>query len=88
MKVGPELSPGELVELIDLLNPENEAGRLTLITRFGRDKIQQGLPPLVEAVQDTGKIVLWCSDPMHGNTIRTGEGLKTRPSNTSCKNSN
>ena len=79
MKVGPGLSKEKLVELIDILNPHNEPGRLTLITRFGKDNVQEHLPPMIEAVRKTGKVVLWISDPMHGNTIKTDEGIKTRP---------
>ncbi len=79
MKVGPEMSAGDLLHLIDILNPENEPGRLTLITRFGKNRIQAELPPLVEAVKKAGKVVVWCSDPMHGNTIKTEDGIKTRP---------
>jgi 3-deoxy-7-phosphoheptulonate synthase len=68
-----------LVRLIDILNPEDEAGRLTLIARFGHDKIAGSLPPLLRAVQRAGRQVLWVCDPMHGNTIKTANGFKTRP---------
>ena len=78
MKVGPSMTPDELLELIDLLNPENEPGRLTLIHRFGVGKIASHLPPLLEAVKKSGRDVLWCCDPMHGNTVRTSVGVKTR----------
>jgi 3-deoxy-7-phosphoheptulonate synthase len=61
-----------------MLNPENEAGRLTLIHRFGADKVEKALPPLVEAIRREGKTVLWCCDPMHGNTETTRDGIKTR----------
>ena len=79
VKVGPGMTEEALTHTIELLNPENEPGRLTLITRFGKDNVATHLPPLIEAVQKTNKIVLWISDPMHGNTIKTEEGIKTRP---------
>ncbi len=79
MKVGAALTPKDLLELIDILNPENEPGRLTLIARFGHDKISDHLPAQIEAVKKAGKIVVWSCDPMHGNTIKTEKGIKTRP---------
>ncbi len=79
MKVGKAVSPKDLIHLMDVLNPENDPGRLTLITRFGKDQIADGLPPLLEAVQRAGKKALWIVDPMHGNTVRTESGYKTRP---------
>ena len=79
MKVGAALSPKDLLELIDILNPENDPGRLTLIARFGHDKIADHLPNMIEAVKKAGKIVVWSCDPMHGNTIKTEKGIKTRP---------
>ena len=78
VKVGPSMSPTELVKLISILDPNNVPGRVTLIHRFGVDKIEGALPPLVDAVQKAGKVVLWCCDPMHGNTKTTNVGLKTR----------
>ena len=78
LKVGPGLSPSELVSLINYLSPNDEPGRLTLITRFGVDRIETDLPPLIEAVEANGKTVLWCCDPMHGNTEKTDTGYKTR----------
>ncbi|MBX3597173.1 MAG: 3-deoxy-7-phosphoheptulonate synthase class II [Rhizobiaceae bacterium] len=78
LKCGPSLDPDELIRLIDLLNPDNEAGRLTLIARFGADKVGDQLPKLVRAVQREGRSVIWSCDPMHGNTI-TAAGYKTRP---------
>jgi 3-deoxy-7-phosphoheptulonate synthase len=78
VKVGGAISSDELLALCDVLNPENEAGRLTLIHRFGADKIQQQFPPLLDAVRKAGKVVLWCCDPMHGNTETTNNGFKTR----------
>jgi 3-deoxy-7-phosphoheptulonate synthase len=67
-----------MLTLIDTLNPENIPGRLTLIARFGSDKVKDGLPKLVRAVQKEGRKVVWSSDPMHGNTETNG-GYKTRP---------
>ncbi len=78
VKVGPSMTPEELLELCDVLNPDNEAGRLTLIHRFGVGKITQHLPPLLEAMKRAGRVVVWCCDPMHGNTVRTADGIKTR----------
>ena len=79
MKCGPSLDPDELIRLIDILNPENEAGRLTLIARFGAAKIGKHLPALIRKVQAAGRTVVWQCDPMHGNTITAGTGYKTRP---------
>jgi 3-deoxy-7-phosphoheptulonate synthase len=79
MKCGPSLDPDELIKLIDILNPENEPGRLTLIARFGSDKVEAGLPKLARAVVKEGKNVVWSCDPMHGNTLSTESGYKTRP---------
>ncbi len=78
LKCGPSSNPDDLLRLIDVLNPENEPGRLTLIARMGSDKIQKHLPPLLQAVKKAGKAVVWCSDPMHGNTHLAGSGYKTR----------
>ena len=78
VKVGPSLSPAGLQRLIQILNPANEPGRLTLIHRFGSDRIAACLPPLIEAARATGSPVLWCCDPMHGNTRTTKGGVKTR----------
>jgi len=78
VKVGPSMAPEELTELIGILHPSDEPGRLTLTQRFGAGKIEQCLPPLIEAVKRSGKTVLWSCDPMHGNTITTDEGIKTR----------
>lgn len=79
MKCGPTLEPDELIRLIDILNPENEPGRLTLIARFGADKVAGGLPRLVRRVKEEGRSVVWSCDPMHGNTIKASNGYKTRP---------
>ena len=78
LKVGPAMTTQWLGDLIRILNPGNEPGRLTLIHRFGADRIASCLPPLIEAVQAGGSTVLWCCDPMHGNTERTAAGIKTR----------
>jgi 3-deoxy-7-phosphoheptulonate synthase len=78
LKCGPSMTPEGLIELIDILNPENEAGRLTLICRFGHEKIADHLPALIRAVEKEGKKVVWSCDPMHGNTISLN-GYKTRP---------
>jgi 3-deoxy-7-phosphoheptulonate synthase len=78
MKCGPTLEPDDLMRLIDRLNPENEPGRLTLITRMGADKVEAKLPPLIRAVRREGHEVVWCCDPMHGNTITSSNGFKTR----------
>lgn len=79
MKCGPSMEPDGLLELIDILNPENQAGRLTLICRFGHDKVDAHLPGLIRAVEREGKKVVWSCDPMHGNTISSPAGYKTRP---------
>ena len=79
VKCGPSLGTDELLELIDVLNPANEPGRLTLICRFGADKVAEHLPELVRAVEREGKVVVWSCDPMHGNTIKAVSGYKTRP---------
>ncbi len=79
IKCGPSLSNEDLLQLLDKLNPNNEAGRITLIGRFGADKVREHLPRLIEAVKDSGHTVVWCCDPMHGNTIKANNGYKTRP---------
>jgi 3-deoxy-7-phosphoheptulonate synthase len=79
LKCGPSLKPDEMLRLIDVLNPDNEPGRLTLINRFGSDKIGDHLPQLIRAVQREGRLVVWSCDPMHGNTIASNSGYKTRP---------
>jgi 3-deoxy-7-phosphoheptulonate synthase len=78
VKVGPSTTPDDLLRLIDLLNPANEPGRLTLIHRMGADKINVALPKLVQAVNRAGRTVLWTCDAMHGNTESTSNGYKTR----------
>lgn len=79
IKCGPTTPTDDLIKLLDILNPENEAGRITLISRMGHEKVQEGLPPLVKAVEREGRKVVWSCDPMHGNTIKSGSGFKTRP---------
>ncbi|WP_424924118.1 class II 3-deoxy-7-phosphoheptulonate synthase [Actinomyces bowdenii] len=78
VKIGPSTTPQELIDLIDHLNPAGEPGRLSLITRMGAERIRQALPPLIEAVRGDGRPVTWITDPMHGNTITSDNGYKTR----------
>ena len=78
VKVGPSMKDEELIRLIDILNPDNDPGRLNLIVRMGADKVEAGLPRLIRTVQREGRQVLWSSDPMHGNTIKASSGYKTR----------
>ncbi|HYM30300.1 MAG TPA: 3-deoxy-7-phosphoheptulonate synthase class II [Candidatus Cybelea sp.] len=79
MKCGPSLDPNVLLRLIDILNPQNVPGRLTLICRMGADQVEDKLPPLIRAVQREGRVVVWSCDPMHGNTFTSSTGYKTRP---------
>ena len=79
LKCGPTTSTEGLLQLIDILNPDNQAGRLTLIARFGSDKVGEHLPNLIKAVEREGRKVVWSCDPMHGNTITSASGYKTRP---------
>jgi 3-deoxy-7-phosphoheptulonate synthase len=79
MKCGPSLEPDVLLRLLDTLNPAREPGRMTLIARFGNDKVEAGLPRLVRAVKAEGHPVVWSCDPMHGNVIKAESGYKTRP---------
>jgi 3-deoxy-7-phosphoheptulonate synthase len=79
VKCGPSMKPDDLLRLIDILNPLNEPGRLTLISRFGANKVGEHLPGLIKAVQREGRVVVWSCDPMHGNTIKAASGYKTRP---------
>jgi 3-deoxy-7-phosphoheptulonate synthase len=78
LKCGPSLEPDNLLRLIDQLNPENSPGRLTLIARMGAKDVRTKLPPLLKAVKAHGASVVWCCDPMHGNTIKASSGYKTR----------
>jgi len=79
VKCGPTSDPDELIRLIDILNPANEAGRLTLISRMGHKNVEKHLPNLIRAVEREGRKVVWSCDPMHGNTIKSASGYKTRP---------
>ena len=79
LKCGPSLSKDDLVRLVQKLNPKNEMGRLTLITRFGHNKVLDYLPGLIKIVRSEGLNVVWCCDPMHGNTVKSTSGFKTRP---------
>jgi 3-deoxy-7-phosphoheptulonate synthase len=79
MKCGPSLEPDALLRMLDTLNPAREAGRMTLIARFGHDKVEAGLPPLIRAVERAGHPVVWSCDPMHGNVVKAANGYKTRP---------
>ncbi|WP_371743485.1 class II 3-deoxy-7-phosphoheptulonate synthase [Marinobacterium sp. xm-m-312] len=78
VKVGPTTQVDDLKRLLEILNPENEAGRINLIARMGADKIGDHLPQLVRAVNDLGVNVVWSNDPMHGNTVKASSGYKTR----------
>ena len=78
VKVGPSMDPDELIRLIDILNSDNDPGRLNLIVRMGADKVEAHFPRLLRKVQEEGRQVLWSSDPMHGNTIKASSGYKTR----------
>ena len=78
VKIGPSMQIDELLELIQRLNPDDKPGRLTLIHRMGRNKVESALPAMIEAVQRANKTVLWVCDPMHGNTVSTSHGRKTR----------
>ncbi len=78
LKAGPTLSTDDLLRLTDILNPKNEAGRLTIIARMGVDHVQSHLTPLIRAIQSEGRSVVWACDPMHGNTFKSGTGYKTR----------
>ena len=79
LKCGPTMEPDDLLRLIDALNPMNEPGRLTLIGRFGADKVEARLPRLMAATAQAGRAVVWSCDPMHGNTLKAANGYKTRP---------
>lgn len=78
VKLGPKTTPEEALAIINRLNPKNEAGRLTFITRMGASLIREKLPPIIEAVKKSGAVVLWVCDPMHGNTYEAPSGYKTR----------
>ncbi|PXF28808.1 phospho-2-dehydro-3-deoxyheptonate aldolase [Pokkaliibacter plantistimulans] len=78
IKAGPTTDPDELLHLIDILNPDNDPGRLNIIVRMGAGKVEEHMPALIRAIQREGRKVLWSSDPMHGNTIKASSGYKTR----------
>jgi len=78
IKVGPTINEEELITLCEKLNPENEWGKLTLISRMGADTVRSKLPPLIKTIKESGQNVLWVCDPMHGNTYKTDNGYKTR----------
>ena len=78
IKVGPTINEKELITLCEKLNPENEWGKLTLISRMGADTVRSKLPPLIKTIKESGQKVLWVCDPMHGNTYKTDNGYKTR----------
>jgi 3-deoxy-7-phosphoheptulonate synthase len=79
IKCGPGLTPDMLLQLLESLNPQREAGRITLISRMGAGTVEATLPPLLRAVQSSRHPVLWSCDPMHGNTVKSSSGFKTRP---------
>ena len=79
VKCGPGLEVDELRNILDALNPKNEPGRIVLISRFGSEGVARGLPPLVRAIEGDGRAVVWSCDPMHGNTLTSNTGFKTRP---------
>jgi 3-deoxy-7-phosphoheptulonate synthase len=85
VKVGPGMGIDQLVEMVNMLNPSNEPGRLTLIHRMGRSKISSSLPPMIERLRELNKRVLWICDPMHGNTVSTQHGRKTRRFDDICE---
>ena len=79
IKCGPSLDPEELKKLLDILNPENEAGKITLICRFGSETINEKLPKLIQPFLNSDHNLVWSCDPMHGNTMKANSGFKTRP---------
>ena len=79
IKCGPSTDHDDLIKIIDKINPDNTAGRITLIARYGNDKVGNLLPKLIKRITDEGRIVVWSCDPMHGNTIKSSNGTKTRP---------
>ena len=79
IKCGPTLDHDELIKILDKLNPDNSSGRITLICRYGRGKVQDHLPALIKRISDEGRVVVWSCDPMHGNTVKSSDGTKTRP---------
>ncbi len=81
IKCGPTLKDSELIKLCNILNSNNEPGRITLISRFGADNVEKFLPKLIRTIKKEGLNVVWSCDPMHGNTIKSANGFKTRPFN-------
>ncbi len=79
LKCGPSMTPEELLRVLEILDPQHEPGRISLIVRLGADQVRRQLPPLLNAVRDAGRTVIWSCDPMHGNTRSTASGRKTRP---------
>ena len=79
IKIGPTTDTDELIKIIDTVNPNNLAGRITLICRMGAEKVSSKLPSIISSVNKEGKKVVWACDPMHGNTIKASSGYKTRP---------
>lgn len=79
LKAGPSMDPDDLIRLANILNPENEAGRLNIIVRMGANKVEEGMPKLIRAIEREGLKVVWSCDPMHGNTIKSSNNFKTRP---------
>lgn len=79
LQVSQKMDPNELVKLVDILNPNNKPGRITVIVRMGAENMRVKLAPLIKAVRQAGQVVTWVCDPMHGNTIKAPSGLKTRP---------
>ncbi len=79
IKAGPSMPVDDLLRLTDVLNPANEPGRLTVIARMGHELVERHLPPLVRALEREGRVVVWTCDPMHGNTVKSSSGYKTRP---------
>tara|TARA_B000000475_G_scaffold96089_1_gene77970 strand:- start:11472 stop:12815 length:1344 start_codon:yes stop_codon:yes gene_type:complete len=79
IKCGPTLNLDDLIKILDKLDPENSPGKITLISRYGSDKVQDYLPKLIKRISDEGRSVVWSCDPMHGNTVKSSNGTKTRP---------
>lgn len=79
VKISDKCTPEELISIIDTINPDNIPGRVTIIVRMGAEKLRANLPKLIRAVQREGRTVLWISDPVHGNTVKSSNGFKTRP---------
>tara|TARA_B100001741_G_scaffold293361_1_gene274926 strand:- start:590 stop:1933 length:1344 start_codon:yes stop_codon:yes gene_type:complete len=79
VKCGPTLDHDELIKILDKLNPDNSPGKVTLICRYGSEKVQDHLPGLIKRISDEGRVVVWSCDPMHGNTVKSSNGTKTRP---------